>query len=223
MIVDGVSLDLTESRIGIVGRNGSGKSTLARLICGLIKPTSGAIRVNGIDVTRDRKNAIATVGIVFQNPDHQIIFPTVEEEIAFGISQLGHSKQDARTEARRMLAKFGRESWADRAIHTMSQGQRHLVCLMSVMAMKPSLIVLDEPFNGPDIPSVMQLHRHLRSLDVSQILITHDTSALAGFERVVWLHGGRIRRDGEARPVLDEFRTEMERLGMSDDFADLAD
>lgn len=222
-IIQGISLQLTERRIGIVGRNGSGKSTLARLICGLIRPTSGTVQVNEIDVARDRKNAIGTVGIVFQNPDHQIIFPTVEEEIAFGLTQHGHSKQGARKAARELLNRFGVAGWADRPIHTLSQGQRHLVCLLSTLAVNPSLIVLDEPFTGPDIPTVMRLHRFLEKLEAALLLVTHDITALGGYDRVIWIDNGRVKGDGNAVDVLGEFHLEMQRLGNSDDFADFTD
>ena len=222
-IIRGISLELTEKRIGLVGRNGSGKSTLARLICGLVRPTSGTILVNGIDVFSDRKRALEIVGIVFQNPDRQIIFPTVEEEIAFGLSQTGQSKERARSGARDLLDKFGVGNWSARPIHALSQGQRHLVCLLSTLAVNPDFIVLDEPFTGPDIPTVMRLHRFLARLDASLLMITHDVSALAGFDRVIWIDNGRVKRDGGAVDTLSEFRREMKRLGDSDDLIDLSD
>ncbi len=84
-ILSGLSLTLAEPRIGIIGRNGSGKTSLLRLIAGLVAPTAGQVRVDGIDPFADRKGALAALGILFQNPDHQILFPTVEEELAFGL------------------------------------------------------------------------------------------------------------------------------------------
>lgn len=221
-VIDGISATLREGRIGVVGRNGSGKSTLARLVCGLIKPTAGTVTVDGVDVARDRKAAIRTVGLVFQNPDRQIIFPTVGEEVAFGLTQQGLSKDEASARARGVLARFGKEEWAERPVHELSQGQRHLVCILSVVAMEPAMMVLDEPFTGPDLPTVKQLHRFLESLDVSQMLITHDTVALEGFERIIWLEQGRIHRDGPPGEVLGEYREEMNRLGDIDDFSSVA-
>lgn len=102
-----LSLSLSERRIGIVGRNGSGKTTLSRVIAGLIAPDAGNVLVGGVDVVADRKAAVRTVGILFQNPDHQIIFPTVEEELAFGLRQLGRNKPDARRGAHDVLVRFG--------------------------------------------------------------------------------------------------------------------
>ena len=221
-IIDDISLGISEKRIGLIGRNGSGKSTLARLICGLIKPSSGEILVDGVNVSRDRKSAIEKVGIIFQNPDHQIIFPTVEEEIAFGLTQAGQGKNEARQAARNILSLFGKEDLADKTVHALSEGQKHLVCLLSVLAMKPKLIVLDEPFSGPDIPTTRRLFRYLQSLKETILLITHDVSHLCGFDRIIWIDAGRIVMDGYPDKVLDEFLREMELRGESDDFTDFA-
>ncbi len=221
LVIDEISLTLTERRIGLVGLNGSGKSTLARLICGLLKSDSGTIRIDGVDVSKDRKRAIDTVGLVFQNPDHQIIFPTVGEEIAFGLQNQGMSRERAQLRANEFLGEFGRAGWAGRAVHTLSQGQRHLVCLLAAMAMRPSLLVLDEPFTGPDAPTVRQLHRELNRFEGRVLLISHDCSTLLGYDRVIWLHRGRVRQDGGADAVLAAYETETSRLGDADAFADV--
>ncbi|PWE33773.1 cobalt ABC transporter [Maritimibacter sp. 55A14] len=218
--IDGLTLDLTERRIGVVGRNGSGKSTLARLVCGLIAPDAGTVRVGGVDVASDRAAAIRQVGILFQNPDHQIIFPTVEEELAFGLGQLGQGRDAARQGAHAMLKRFGRAHWAYRAVHTLSQGQRHLVCLMAVLAMEPRLIVLDEPFAGLDIPTTRALGRYLDGLDQQLLHISHDPAALTRYDRVLWLEAGRLAMDGPAGTVLAAFTEAME---ARDDRTDLAD
>ncbi|MCY4101599.1 MAG: ABC transporter ATP-binding protein [Rhodobacteraceae bacterium] len=126
-IINNLNLEITEKRIGIVGRNGSGKSSLVRLIGGLIKPSSGKIVVNDIDVYSDRKNAIRTIGMVFQNPDHQIIFPTVLQELAFGLNNIGHTRDEANKFALRILENFGKSHWAERPVSTLSEGQKHLV------------------------------------------------------------------------------------------------
>lgn len=216
-----LNLILTERRIGLVGRNGSGKSTLARAMAGLIRPESGHITINGINVWRDRKRAITTVGILFQNPDHQIIFPTVEEELAFGLSQLGHGKREARAGAQAMLARFGRCDWSTRAVATLSQGQRHLVCLMAVLAMQPAVLILDEPFSGLDIPTTRRLWTYLEQFAPAIIQITHDPRALSGYDRVLWLEQGRMVADGPPASVLPDFNAAMQAAGDSDADADL--
>jgi len=215
-VIDALSLHLSERRIGVVGRNGSGKSTLLRLIAGLQAPDAGRVHVNGIDVMRQRKEAIRTLGILFQNPDHQIIFPTVEEEIAFGLVQLGAPRSEARTRARAVLAGHGREDWAARSTHSLSQGQRHYLCLMAVLAMEPAVILLDEPFTGLDMPTTMQLHRVMGPLAQQVVLVTHAPDLLDGFDRVLWLDEGRLRDDGPAQEVLERFTAAMRALGEAD-------
>ena len=212
-ILGPISFESYERRIGIVGQNGSGKSSFARVLAGLQKPDTGQVLVNDADTYRDRKAALANIGMIFQNPDHQIIFPTVLEEMVFGLTQTGAGKSDAEKTARDVLAQNKRSDWADRNTHTLSQGQRHYLCLMAVLAMKPGLIILDEPYAGLDIPTSISLHRKLDEAKQSLVLITHDPAALKGFDRVLWLDKGAIREDGAAAPVLDAFVTEMTRLG----------
>lgn len=211
-----ISLSLADRRIGIVGRNGSGKTTLSRLIAGLVAPDEGTIRVAGVDVCKDRKAAIRTVGILFQNPDHQIIFPTVEEELAFGLRQLGQSKPAARDGARAMLARFGRDDWHDRSVDSLSQGQRHLVCLMAVLAMTPKVIVLDEPFSGLDIPTTRALRRFLDGLEATLIHVTHDPAALTGYDRVIWLDRGELAGDGPPDTVIAAYLNAMQEADDAD-------
>lgn len=216
-----LSLTLAQSRVGIIGRNGSGKSQLARLIAGLAAPDSGQVTVNGVSVATDRKAAIRTVGILFQNPDHQIIFPTVGEELTFGLTATGTPKSEAREQARAMLARFGRTEWFDRAVHGLSGGQRHLVCLMAVLMMAPRVIVLDEPFAGLDLATTLRLTRHLSALEQSFIHISHDLPALSGYDRVIWLEQGAVRMDGPPAQVLPAYETQMRAWGDTDDLADL--
>lgn len=220
-ILDGLSLDLTVRRLGVVGRNGSGKSTLARLLAGLIDPTAGEVRVNGIDPAKDRRAALSQVGILFQNPDHQIIFPTVLEEIVFGLSQQGLSRARAETRARRALETFGRAHWAGASIATLSHGQKHLVCLIAITAMAPGIVILDEPFAGLDIPTKMQLSRHLGRFEGGVIHISHDPADLEACERVLWLDEGRIRSSGPTGDVLAAYVAAMRDLGETHDLADI--
>jgi len=221
-ILHGVTLCGDQRRIGIVGRNGSGKSTLARVIAGLQAPDTGTVQICGVDVAKDRRAAIRTVGILFQNPDHQIIFPTVDEEIAFGLRQLGQSAAEAEDGTRAILARFGKGHWAGAAVHPLSQGQKQLLCLMAILAMRPRLIVLDEPLSGLDIPTRMQLMRYLDGAEAHLIHISHDPAVLARYDRVIWIADGRIAGDGAAGNVLEAFSADMQRLGGMDDISDLA-
>ena len=210
-----LSLRLDEQRIGIVGRNGSGKTSLLRVMAGLQEPDRGRVTVGGVDMARDRKGAIRRLGILFQNPDHQIIFPTVEEEIAFGLRQLGAARDAAREQAQAVLAAHGRPDWAARPTHALSQGQRHYLCLMAVLAMAPDVILLDEPFTGLDLPTTMQLNRALDGLRQQLVMVTHDPALLAGYDRVLWLDEGHLQADGPAEAVLAAYVERMTELGQA--------
>lgn len=220
VILSDLTLTLTEARIGIVGRNGSGKTSLLRLIAGLVSPSRGVVRVDGIDPARDRKAMLARLGILFQNPDHQILMPTVTEELAFGLRQMGQS--DAETVARAALSAEGRAHWADQPVSTLSHGQKQWLCLMSVLLMNPATILLDEPFAALDLPTEARLTRRLAALPQRLITISHAPAAVASCDRVIWLEGGRVRADGLAAPVLAEFTEAMARLGADDADADLS-
>ncbi|PIB26173.1 cobalt ABC transporter [Amylibacter kogurei] len=208
-VLNNVSFHADEKRIGLIGANGSGKSTLARVILGLLQINSGELRVHGVDIWKDRKAALKTVGMLFQNPDHQIIFPTCEEEIAFGLTQLGQSKEKARRAALEILARFGRADWASRSTHDLSQGQRHFLCLLSVLVMQPKLLVFDEPYAGLDLPTSIQLHRSIDALEQQVVLITHDMDVLADFDRVIWLDHGEIAGDGKPSDIIPKYIAEM--------------
>ena len=211
-LLKGVSLDIQEQRVGVIGRNGSGKTSFARLLCGLLAPSSGRVRVNGNDLLKHRAAALKTVGILFQNPDHQIIFPTVLEELSFGLTQQGQRKAEAMQNATKILQQFDRLDWAERTIATLSQGQRHLVCLLSVLAMAPPLLVLDEPFAGLDLPTKTYLQNLLYGLDQSVLHITHDLQALAEYERVIWLEKGQVAGDGLPKNIIPAFENAMSQV-----------
>ena len=220
-VLRGLSFSVSARRLGVIGRNGSGKSTLARLIAGLVAPTMGTCRVNGLDLARDRKSAIAQVGILFQNPDHQLIFPTVLEEMMFGLRQRGQTRAEAEAGAKQTLSAFGKDHWAEASVVTLSQGQKHLLCLMAVAAMAPRLLVLDEPFAGLDAPTRMQLRRYLDLYDGAVLHISHEPADFDGYDQMLWLDQGRIRASGAPDEVLAAYRQEMTRLGAEDDISDL--
>ncbi|MDX1780690.1 MAG: energy-coupling factor ABC transporter ATP-binding protein [Thalassovita sp.] len=217
----GLDIALAEHRVGVIGRNGSGKTQMARLIAGLAAPDAGDVTVAGVEVAKDRKAALSTVGILFQNPDHQIIFPTVGEELTFGLTSQRYDKAEARDRAVEILARFNRSDWYDRPVHGLSQGQRHLVCLMAVLVMAPKLIILDEPYAGLDLATTLRLRRYLDALDPALIHITHDLTAIENYDRVIWLDWGEVRRDGKPGEVLPAYEQEMREKGGRDDFADL--
>lgn len=200
-------------RLGIVGRNGAGKSSLLRLLAGLDAPAAGLLRVAGIDPAADRATAIRTVGVLFQNPDHQIIFPTVAEELAFGLEQLGTKRPEAAAQVAALLARHGRADWGPRQVHTLSEGQRRWLCLQSVLVMGPRVILLDEPFAGLDLPTTAALQAEFARLPHSLVTITHDPAHLADYDLVLWLEAGQIAAEGPPGAVLPAYMREMARLG----------
>ena len=221
-ILRGLDLSLHEPRIGVIGRNGSGKTTLLRVIAGLVAPSVGEVRVAGLDPAKDRKAMLGSIGILFQNPDHQIIFPTVEEELCFGLRQMGQSAPEARAAVTALLAAEGRAHWAQALVSSLSQGQKQWVCLMAVLLMRPATLLLDEPFAALDLPTQARLTRRLAGLSQRLITISHDPQAVAASDRMIWLEEGRVAADGPPSEVLPAFRAEMARIGERDADTDLA-
>lgn len=211
VLLEQVTVTLAARRVGIVGRNGSGKTTLLRLIAGLVAPSAGRVRLGAVDPYADRKAALARVGILFQNPDHQILFPTVEEELAFGLAQMGVA--DAMVHARARLGAEGRGDWAGRAVSTLSHGQKQWLCLQAVLMMGPETILLDEPFAALDLPTEARLRRQLDALPQRLVTIAHRPADLAQCDEVLWLEAGRVAGFGPPDQVLPAFEAEMGRLG----------
>lgn len=200
------ALNLNERRIGLIGDNGSGKSTLLRLINGLLLPTSGRVMVAGLDTARHRKQLPAQAGFVFQNPDHQLIFPTVAEEIAFGLTERGLKASEARRQVLALLVQHGCAEWADRNVNELSGGQKQLVCILATLATEPSILLMDEPFASLDLPTRLLLSRKIEALPQQIVMASHDFELLAGFDRVVWLEAGRVRLDDRPANVLPAYR-----------------
>lgn len=221
-ILRSVSIGSDARRIAVLGRNGSGKSTLARVMAGLQAIDSGSVHIAGVDVAHDRRGALGAVGILFQNPDHQIIFPTVGEELSFGLGQMGLDKAATAERARDILVRFGKQDWHEAAVHRLSQGQRQLVCLMAILAMEPKVIILDEPFSGLDIPTALHLTRVLERVETALVHITHDPNMVIEYEHALWIENGSIAQQGAAGEVASTYLDAMQELGARDDLTDIA-
>ncbi|MFG1350652.1 energy-coupling factor ABC transporter ATP-binding protein [Xanthobacter autotrophicus] len=198
----GLSLTLSERRIGLVGDNGSGKSTLLRLLNGLLLPDAGTVSVAGLDTRKERRRLPATVGFVFQNVDHQIIFPTVREEIAFGPIAQGRPKAEANAAADLLLARHGCAGWGERAVADLSEGQKQLVCILAALAAGPRILLLDEPFSSLDLTTRLGFAARLAGLDLQVVMASHDLHLFDSFDRVLWLKGGIIAADGAPGEVI---------------------
>lgn len=206
-------LCLAERRIGLIGDNGSGKSTMLRLMNGLLPPTRGRVEVAGLDTVRHRKDLPAKVGFLFQNPDHQLIFPTVVEEVAFGPAERGMPAPQARQQAMALLERHGCAQWAERNVNELSGGQKQLVCILALLATEPSILLMDEPFSSLDLPTRLLLYGRIMALPELVVMASHDFELLAAFDRVIWLDEGRIRLDGRPAEVLAAYRAHATIVG----------
>ena len=194
----------------ILGHNGSGKSTLARLLNGLNRPTAGKVTVGGLD-TAEEKNEIAIkkqVGLVFQNPDNQIVASIVEEDVAFGPENLGLPPQEIRARVDEALEKVGMTEYATAAPHRLSGGQKQRVAIAGMLAMRPDCLVLDEPTAMLDPKGRQEIITTLHSLNRNEgmtvVLITHYMEEAADADRVVVMNDGGIIADGSPRDVFCE-------------------
>lgn len=202
-----LDLQLNESRIGLIGHNGVGKTSLFRLICGLDLPQSGQVWVNGQAVGHaSQRRPLA--GMMFQNPDEQIIFPTVQEELALGLQAHGQSRRDALTATQAWLAQRGLSHWAERAIGSLSQGQRQHVCWLSMLLAANPVMLLDEPYASLDLPSQMRLRKEINQSPHQVIVSTHALEHVRHFERVIWLDAQGVRQDGLGSDVCDAYRAD---------------
>ncbi|ALK08346.1 energy-coupling factor ABC transporter ATP-binding protein [Blastochloris viridis] len=189
------TLTLAERRVAIIGANGSGKSTFARLVNGLIAPTAGRVTVDGLDTVADAAKVRRTVGFVFQNPDNQIVFPMVSEDVAFGLKNVGLAKAEIPARIAAELGRFGIAHLAERASHSLSGGEKQMVALCSVLVMRPRLIVFDEPTTLLDLNNRNRLRAAIAALPQSAIVVTHDLDLIGEFDRVLVIEDGRVAAD----------------------------
>jgi cobalt/nickel transport system ATP-binding protein len=198
--LDGVDLDVAHGeRVAVLGPNGAGKTTLMLHLNGLLKG-EGALDVAGIADARELR---AAVGLVFQDPDDQLFMPTVGEDVAFGPLNLGLSLGEVRERVADALAAVRMEHVLDRAPHQLSLGQRRRVAIATVLAMRPRLLVLDEPSANLDPRARRELLEILDPIDRTMLVVTHDLPFAARLcERAVILSGGRIAADGPCADIL---------------------
>lgn len=195
-ILDAVSATLDERRVAVIGANGSGKSTLLRLVNGLVAPTAGRVEVDGTDVGRDPRAARAKVGFVFTDPLSQLVMPTPAEDVELSLRRTIRDRAARRARALEILDARGVGHVADASIYDISGGERQLVALASVLAVEPSVLVLDEPTTLLDLRNRLGLRRVLADLPQQVLLATHDLDFAADADRVLVVDAGRLVFDG---------------------------
>lgn len=194
-VLKSLSLSLAERRIGIIGSNGSGKTTFARLLNGLVLPTQGRVWVDGLDTRTAAKAVRRKVGFVFQNPDHQIVFPTVEEDLAFGLKNLKLPPQEIHKRVEWALHHYGLEYHRHHPAHLLSGGQKQLLAIAAVLVMAPTYIVFDEPTTLLDLRNRNRIQHLLWQLEQSIIVVSHDLDLLRDFDRILVFDNGAVVMD----------------------------
>lgn len=188
-----------EEKVGLIGYNGSGKTTLMYIIMGLLKPSSGRIRVLGKPV-QNKKDFVAvrrTIGFLFQNADDQLFCPTVLEDVAFGPLNLGKSPKEARAMAMETLEMLNLKGFENRVTHRLSGGEKKLVSLATVLVMHPKALLLDEPTTGLDEDARGTIVSILNHLTISYVIVSHEYDFLAETTRQIYsMNAGQIVHNG---------------------------
>jgi cobalt/nickel transport system ATP-binding protein len=198
-ILNGIDLELPLGhRLGLTGPNGSGKTSLLHVIMGLLRPAAGSIEVFGAERRNDADFAEVRrrIGFQFQDPDDQLFCPTVAEDVAFGPLNLGKGRDDALDIVDRVLKQVGLSDFHDRVIHHLSEGEKRLVSLATVLAMEPEVLLLDEPTAGLDEVSEARIAGILDGLDQAMIIVSHDRDFLRKL-----VHSMSALADGRLSPV----------------------
>lgn len=217
-----ISLKIEDGEFtGIIGHTGSGKSTLIQHFNGLLKPTSGRVLINGLDTSgKGLKELRRHVGIVFQYPEHQLFEETVYKDIAFGLYKQNLSEEDARKEILQVIEAVGlEESVLEKSPFELSGGQKRRVAIAGVLAMKPAILILDEPTAGLDprgrdeiFDFIKKIHENL---GITVILVSHSMEDIAKLvDRVIVMNKGKIEIDGPVVEVFSEVKR-LEGMGLS--------
>ena len=197
--LDGASFRVTHGEsVAIVGGNGAGKSTLLLMMAGLLEPNAGEVRIGDVSVTPGSRDFVRrTIGFVFQDADDQLFMPTVKEDVAFGPLNFGVPAEEAASLAATALDVVGASHLAERPPYHLSGGEKRAVALAGVIAMGPSVLLLDEPTAGLDPAARRRLIRLLQAFEHTRIVATHDLDfVLDVCARVLVMEGGRIVADG---------------------------
>lgn len=220
LAVDGVNLEIEKgSFVAIIGHNGSGKSTLAKHFNALLLPSGGTVYVRGMD-TKNLENTWdirQTAGMVFQNPDNQIVATIIEEEVAFGPENMGVEPSEIRKRVDEALNSVGMGEYTEDSSHNLSGGQKQRIAIAGILAMKPQVIILDEatamldPSGRRDVmKTVERLHREE---GITLVIITHFMDEAVNADEIFVMHGGKIVMNGAPKEVFRKV-PELKVLGL---------
>ena len=203
----GIDLTISDGEFLLIcGPNGSGKTTLIRLISGLFKPTSGSIHVNGFNTLNDSKEVRGLVGMVFQDPDSQIVGETVREDIAFGPENLELSQKEIDERVDWALQVMGLKTLSEKPCYLLSGGEKRRLSIAGVLAMRPQVILLDEPFSFLDYPGIQEVLKHMVNLHReghTLVVTTHDVEkVVAHVDRIAIIYDGELKVAGPPEELM---------------------
>tara|TARA_B100001093_G_C26671689_1_gene946461 strand:+ start:84 stop:764 length:681 start_codon:yes stop_codon:yes gene_type:complete len=194
LILEDIDFCLKNKRTGIIGSNGSGKSSLLRLIKKIEKPTKGKLYTEH------------TSSLIFQNPDHQILCPTVQDELCFGQIEMGNSKDLINERLNKLLSKYEVKYLLGKTTHELSEGEKQLVCILSALMDESEIILFDEPFSSLDLKNQKKFMEIIFKLSQPIIMATHQLDLLEKFDEIIWLENGRVKLVGPADQTTAKYR-----------------
>ena len=194
----GVTFGLREGEyVGVVGPNGGGKSTLVRLLNGLLRADSGSVRIGSLDPATEPFEVRKTVGMLFQNPENGLVAPFVEDDVAFGLENLGIPREEMRERVREAIRAVGLDGYERREPHTLSGGEKQRVALAGLLALDPEILLLDEPTSMLDAAGRREVLERLAGLQGARTVlhVTHHLEEMLDADRVLVLNAGRVVAD----------------------------
>jgi energy-coupling factor transporter ATP-binding protein EcfA2 len=205
----GINLTIADGEFLLIcGPNGSGKTTLIRLICGLFKPTAGSIRIHGLNDPHTSREIRHLVGMVFQDADSQIVGETVREDVAFGPENLGLSREEVSKRVDWALNVMGLENISEKPCYLLSGGEKRRLSIAGVLAMKPQVILFDEPFSHLDYPGIREVLKHMVQFHReghTLVVTTHDVEkVISHVDRMAIIHGGKLMGVGLPEEIIFE-------------------
>ncbi|MCP4395228.1 MAG: ATP-binding cassette domain-containing protein [Alphaproteobacteria bacterium] len=208
-VLNNINLEITEKKVAIIGANGSGKSTFVRMLNGLIAPDNGSVTIDKINVKKNTAKIRKKVGFVFQNPDNQIVFPTIEEDVAFGLKNLKLPLEQIEKKVSDILSRYDIEHLRNHSCHLLSGGEKQMLAIASVLVMDPEYIIFDEPTTQLDLRNKIKISNTIMNLKQHIIVISHDMEQIENFNRIIMFDKGKIDNDGKPSEIIPYYTQKM--------------